>query len=296
MRSWKREREEGPSPRARSALRPRARPAVAAVLGLGLSGIGATGLPAQEDFRSAEAGRPTLVEDAVPLAFREWEFEAGARGTIDEAGGGLLATFEVMAGLLRNGHVGIEVETGLEGASRSSATSGGIEAVTVFAFRSLWRETSALPAVAVRLDVSTPGTGSLGHDGWRAGLLGLATRSLGRLRFHGNGGYTVAERTDADDYWRAGLGADYPLGLFSRSILADIYAEIPVDAGRTRLWAELGTRLQLGNRSVLDLGLATRLDRWDAGAANVELVVGITRVFGAPGRVRVGPYPDPTLR
>ena len=56
----------------------------------------------------------------------------------------------------------------------------------------LARETVSLPGVAVRLDASTPGAGAIGHDDWQLGVTGIATRSLGRLRMHGNGGYRIA--------------------------------------------------------------------------------------------------------
>ena len=65
--------------------------------------------------------------------------------------------------------------------------------------------------------------------------------------------------------------------------------------GRARVWFELGTRWQLANRSVLDFGVATRLDEWEAGNANVQLVVGISRIFGIPGLVRVSPVSAPRI-
>ena len=66
------------------------------------------------------------------------------------------------------------------------------------------------------------------------------TRSFGRVRLHGNGGYTAASQADGGDYWRVGLGSDYPLGLFSRALLADVYVEIPTSQARSRVWVEGG--------------------------------------------------------
>jgi hypothetical protein len=78
--------------------------------------------------------------------------------------------------------------------------------------------------------------------------------------------------------------------------MADLYTEIPVDTGPTRIWVELGTRLQVSNVTVIDVGLVTRLDEWDRGAANIGLVVGLSRVFGIGGLIRVPEYPDPRIR
>lgn len=261
-------------------------------------GLIAAALPgpvaAQEDFRAAELDRPTRVEDAYPIKFREWEFQSGLRGSLGEGDRGLLGLLEFKTGLFRNGQMGVEIEGGVERPSED-ATGGGIESASAHLLYGLARETVSLPAVAVRLDASTPGTGAIGHDDWQFGVMGIATRSLGRLRLHGNGGYRIAGEADGGDYWRFGLGADYPLGLFSRAILADLYVEAPVSAGRARVWAEIGTRVQVSNWRVLDFGLATRLDEWDKGNANVEIVVGMSRSFGIPGLTRVPQYPNPTI-
>ena len=101
---------------------------------------------------------------------------------------------------------------------------------------------------------------------------------------------------DGDDYWRGGIAFDIPVGFSSRLIMGDLYTEIPVDTGPTRTWAELGTRVQVTNLTVIDLGLATRLDEWNRGFANVRLVVGFSRVFGIGGLVRVPEYPNPRIR
>lgn len=257
--------------------------------------VGPPALTAQEDFRAADPDRPILVEDAVPIKFREWEVEIGSRGVLGEGEKGLLGIFELKAGLFRNGQVGIEAEAGVEDEGPGTASRGGIESFGAHVFYHLRRDAGGGPALAVRADVSTPGAGGLGREDFGAGIKAIATRSFDRLRLHGNAGYAVASGADGDDYWLAGVGFDYPIGLFSRAVLGDVYMEIPVDEGPTRVWAELGVRLQTSNWSVLDVGLATRLDRWERGEANVELVVGLSRVFGIPGLIRVPRYPDPAI-
>lgn len=269
-------------------------PALAAAMGI-VAGAGSP-LRAQEDFRASDADRPTLVEDAIPLRYREWELEAGARGSIGEGERGLLALFELKTGLFRNGQVGIEAEAGLADPGAGFGSRGGVEMLGAHVMVQLRRETPGAPAFALRGDVSTPGAGALGREDFGARWKAIATRSVSRLRLHGNAGYAVGSTADGGDHWLAGLGFDYPVGLFSRAILGDVYLEVPAHAGRTRVWAELGTRMQMSNRTVLDLGIATRLDRWEAGEANVELVVGVSRAFGIAGLVHVPPYPDPAIR
>jgi hypothetical protein len=249
---------------------------------------------AQEDFRAADLDRPLRVEDARPTEFRAWELELGSRGSFEEGVSGLHGVLELKAGLIRNAQMGLEVESGLRSLGSGAGTDTGLEAVTAHLLYGVARETPSLPALAVRVEGSTPGTGAVGHEDAQLGVKAIFTRSLGRLRLHANGGYTVASDADAADYWRVGLATDYPIGLFSRAVLADVYAEIPTSQGRSRVWVDVGTRLQMTNRSVLDVGVATRLDQWGEDNANVELVIGFSRVFGLFGGAP--PYPDPSIR
>lgn len=255
----------------------------------GILFVAAAPARAQEEFRAADLDRPLRVEDAFPVDHREWEFEAGLRsvfGATDEVTGIL----ELKTGLFLNGQVGIELHGG-----RISGDEAGLESAALHLLQSFRRETWRGPALSARLDVETPGSGELGREGWALTARGLATRSFGRLRTHLNLGYTAADEADQDDFWRAGLAFDYPIGLFSRSVLGDLYAEIPSDGEDTRVWTTVGSRWQLTNRTVLDLGVGVRLDEWADGDSNVELVVGMSRGFGVPALVDVPPYPDPRL-
>ena len=266
---------------------------VVAWVGLGLG----TPLAGQEDFRAADLDRPILVEDAYPVKFREWEFEMGLRGGLAEGARGVELIAELKTGLFLNGQAGLELEAGAQdqGNGSEAGTVSGIETVRGHLLYNFNRETWSWPAFAVRVDLSTPGTGSLGRQDWGIGFKGIATRSLGRVRMHANGGYVAASADDAGDYWQLGLAFDYPIGLFSKAIVGDIYMELPVNAGRTRVWAEFGTRWQISNLSVLDFGIASRLDEWQAGNANVQLILGISRVFGLAALVSVPRYPNPRI-
>ncbi|MFQ5890771.1 MAG: hypothetical protein ACE5JR_12060 [Gemmatimonadota bacterium] len=261
----------------------------------GLAAIAGSVSPvtAQEDFRSADLDRPIQVEDAYPVKFREWEVELGIRGALREGGDGVSGIGELKTGLFLNGQVGLEIKAGGEDAEGS--TAGGIESAGAHLLYNFNRETWSWPAFAARLDVESPGAGRLGRENWAISGKGLATRSFGRLRIHLNGGYAAASAADGGDFWLGGMAFDYPIGLFSRAIMGDIYAEVPNGSGRSRVWLELGSRWQLTNLSVLDFGLATRLDEWERGRGNVELIVGFSRVFGIPGLVTVPSYPNPRI-
>lgn len=247
---------------------------------------------AQEDFRNTDLGRPLLTEDAYPIEFREWEFELGGRGRLveGETGNGAGAAVGLKTGLFRNVQVGLEVETALE--QQAGGAEFGLEGVGASLMYGLRRETWAGPALAVRGDTHAPGSARLGRDDWAFDLTGIMTRSFDRLRMHANAGYHIAAGSGNGDSWRVGVAVDYPVGLFSRLLMADMYAEVPVQGGRSRVWLELGTRWQATNATVIDVGLATRLDEWEAGRSNVELTVGIARAFGVPGLVAVPSYPD----
>ena len=251
---------------------------------------------AQEDFRSLDPDRPLHVTDAYPKKFMEWEFQVGLEGAWTQAGrralGGL---FELETGLFRNFEIGGGLELATEDEGGVSRT--GIEAVELDALYNFNHESWAWPAVAVQIGAEIPVGGDLSRDDWALGADLILTRSFAsRLRLHANSGYVIAARRDDDDYWRGGLAFDVPMGFGSRILLGDLYAEIPIDTGRTRVWAELGTRIQVSNVSVFDLGLATRLDEWEAGAANVRLVIGLSRVFGIGAWVDVPEYPNPRIR
>lgn len=258
-----------------------------------LAGLGAAPAWAQEDFRQSEADRPLLVEDAYSLKLREWEVELGLRGTVAEEGSALAGKGELKAGLFMNAQVGLELEAAVEGEGPGS--EAGLETVGAHLLYNFNREAWSWPAFAARADVRTPGTGAAGREDWSAVWKGIATRSFGRLRLHANGGYAVASDADGGDHWLAGLGFDFPVGLFSRAVLGDVFVEIPEDEGRTRVWLEAGSRWQVTNRSVLDFGLSTRLDEWERGRANVALVLGISRIVGPAGLTPTPPYPNPRL-
>ena len=251
---------------------------------------------AQEDFRSLDAGRPLKVTDAFPKKYLEWEFQFGLQGGWTEGGrrslGGLLG---LETGLFRNFEIGAGLHLATE--DDGASTINGLESLEVEALYNFKHEGWAWPAVAIQAGVEAPTGSDLSRKDWAWGVDLLLTRSFAsRLRIHVNGGYFVASAVDGDDYWRGGVAFDIPVGFSSRLIMGDVYTEVPVGTSPTRIWAELGTRVQVSNLTVIDIGLATQLDEWDRGAANIRLVVGFSRVFGIGGLVRVPEYPNPRIR
>ena len=251
---------------------------------------------AQEDFRSLDADRPLKVTDAYPKKYLEWEFQLGLQGGWTEGDSISLEGLLVLeTGLFRNFEIGAGLQVATE--DDGTSTTSGLESLQVQALYNFKHEGWTWPAVAIQAGAEAPTGSDLSREDWAWGVDLLLTRSFAnRLRIHVNGGHAVASEVDGDDYWRGGIAFDVPMGFSSRLIMGDVYAEVPVDAGPTRAWAELGTRVQVTNLTVIDMGLATRLDEWDRGAANVMLVVGFSRVFGIGGLVRVPEYPDPSIR
>ncbi len=274
--------------------------AVVVVVVAGLSGREAT---AQEDFLSLDAGRPLKVTDAYPKKYLEWEFRFGLQARWTDEGRRLFAgLIELETGLFRNFEIGAGLEVASEGGGTSDLLvhqhrSEDLHGLGVEALYNLKHEGWTWPAIAIQVGVKVPTGGHLSRGGSASSLDLLLTRSFAsRLRIHVNGGYVGAALLDGDDYWRGGVAFDIPMGLSSRLIMGNLYAEFPAYFGATRAWAELGTRMQVTNLSVIDVGLATRLDEWDRGVANVRLIVGFSRVFGIGGLVRVPQYPDPSVR
>lgn len=264
-------------------------------LALVLALCGVRDIRAQEDYRASDPDRPLRVEDAYPLKFLEWEWQAGSRTTLADGGeyeaSGLL---ELKTGFARNWQLGVEAHPAWR---RLSGTSfSGVEEFAGHVLFNFNQESTRLPALAVRGDFFAPGVGDVGREDVGGRVRGIATTSLARLRFHANGSYTWASQTDGGGFWSAGLAFDYPIGLFSKLVLGDVYAEFPEAGGDARVWAELGSRFQLTNSTVLDFGLTSRVDEWADGRANIGIVLGISRVFGIPGLVKVPAYPNPALR
>lgn len=266
------------------------------ILALTFAWPGSSPVAAQEDFRSLDVGRPLRTTDAYPKKFLEWELQAGARGQWSERGRRGIAPLALEVGLFPNLEAGVEMEPGYEDLQGGEA-AWGLEGVSLHALYNFNQESWTWPAVALQLAVESPVGGGLARNAWGAGGRVVATRSFAsRMRVHGNAGYAFQDVADGGDFWIGGLASDLPLGLSSRLVMADLFVEVPVAGGATRTWAEAGARFQVSNRTVVDVGLSTRLDEWVNERANVELTVGLSRTFGIRGLSPAPEYPDPSIR
>ncbi len=264
---------------------------------LGAVMIWGVGAEAQEDFRSLDVGRPLRTTDAYSKKLFEWEIQVGARGELGEGRRYGSMPLALEAGLLPNLEAGIELEAAFAKAD-GAESSWGVEEVGIHALYNVNQESWSWPALGLQIGVDAPlGGGSVSREHWGASGRLVATRSFAsRSRIHANGGYTVRKEADGGGFWVGGVAFDLPLGLSSRLLMADVYAEIPVEGGPTRTWAELGARFQVSNWTVLDVGIATRLDEWADDRANVEVTVGLSRVFGIRTLTPTAPYPEPPIR
>lgn len=251
---------------------------------------------AQEDFRSLDTGRPLRTTDAYPKKFLEWEVQAGARGELADGARRATMPLALEVGALPNLELGLEVEPAFEDVA-GVASAWGVEEIGLHGLYNFNQESWSWPATALQVGLEAPVGGDLSREEWGVSGRLVATRSFAsRLRVHGNGGYTAQGSVDGGDFWTGGLGLDVPLGLSSRILLADAFVEVPVEGGTTRTWAELGARFQVSNWTVLDVGLGTRLDEWTNDRSNVEITVGLSRIFGIRSLTPSPRYADPAIR
>ena len=249
---------------------------------------------AQEDFRHLDEGRPLRVEDAYAIKFREWEWEFGLRAAGVEGGaatGG--GTFELKTGLFRNAQLGFEVHG--EAARLDGTTNSGVEEIAFHFLYNINREGRRMPAVGLRADLALPGTGDLAIERPELRAKWMATRSFGSTRMHVNGARRWTLESTEPHEWEAGVALDHTLGLSSRLLAGDVFVQIP-DEGRAVVWVDVGARLQLTRQSVLDVGVFSRVDTWDADVPNLGLTLGISRGFGVRSLTPIPPYPRPRLR
>lgn len=232
------------------------------------------GASAQHDYRNLDRERPVTIEDAYPVEFRALEFMAPVSV---EREGGETATMlepEIMFGAFLNGMVGL-------GAPVMVGEDGGLAGLRPFAFHNFNTESPRLPAIALRLDATTP-VGALGGEGFLATATAIATRSFGVTRLHVNVAATIGDAADAplDDApgrWSAGLAIDHTLWRHSIALMADLQLVEPLGSGNQELIAGAGMRMQVTPTLVFDLGGARRLTD---GGPDLVLTAGFTRSLG----------------
>ncbi len=150
--------------------------------------------------------------------------------------------------------------------------SGDLRVGVIYNFNT---ETLTLPALAMSFEVDVPtGVQSKGVD---TNVTRILTRSVGRLRFHVNGSYTVhgsPQYQERSGMYRLVAALSYPIGYpyrFRETLIVDVYTQqsgLVDQSNHTGI--EVGLRHQLTSRIVLDGGLGTEL----VGAADRVAITG----------------------
>ncbi len=205
---------------------------------------------AQTDYYNTDAGRPVLVEDAFPTERYAFELQL-APLRLERVAGGVYnwgVEPEIAYGLLPRTH--LEVGFPLAWTDAAGPEDAFVLAgIDVSMLHNLNVETEGLPAFGIAAEAVLP-VGSLAPDRLYPSLKGIATRTFSFARFHLNARYTFG--TGADEImgvpehvgghpdvpagveeasrWMAGVAVDRTFPLRSMLLIADLYAEQPLDA------------------------------------------------------------------
>jgi len=214
------------------------------------------------DHNNVDAHRPLSFDDAESLAYREQALEFGLNLVWPRnrpLGAGLEG--EYLYGFARNSHASIGFEPSIGGRAGGADTSFDPGNVSLGLFHNFNRQYGNTPAFSLRGDVFFP-TGRHAQ-GTAFRLRGIASRQAGQYgRLHlnvdltGNPGARSGERE-----FQPGLVLGYsrPIG-YPTHFQTTGLAEVSVRSGEERgtgpvIGVGIGMRRQVGNRSVVDLGI-----------------------------------------
>lgn len=245
---------------------------------------------AQIDYRNLDDDRPVVTEDAYPI--ERYAFELIAPYTYEsEADGARLHALvpEVAYGILSNAQLGVKAP--LAAVDVGPETDWGLSGLRLFGLYNFNTEGPALPALSIRSDLSFP-VGSLGGEGTRFTLKGIATRTWGQTRFHLNvarafGSEDELAAAEPANRWAYSLAVDRTLFRQSVLVIGEIAAAEAVRGAPTEVNASLGARYQWAPTLVLDAGITRRL-RDDIGP-DFALTLGLSHAFALRGLMPVGP-------
>jgi hypothetical protein len=229
---------------------------------------------------SLEPERPISIEDAHAVPYRAFAISADWTqnwhgSTTNDYGPG----FSLRYGAVR----GLELGASVRYVSNPSSNSQrGISSgdLVLHALYDLRAETSAWPALAVRVGVEFP-TG-LDSEGTDLHLAGLATRTFGAVRAHANFAWTRlgdTTETERKDRIEGVAGIDVPTssrGLTDSLFLADVVVRSnPIHDKRTIVTLEAGERLRIGSQSVFFVGAGSDVTG-ETDRARFRLRAGLT--------------------
>jgi hypothetical protein len=257
----------------------------------------ATGRPlaAQIDYRNLDEGRPVRTEDAYPVERHAFELVVPYEYE-NEVGSGRVHVVapELAYGIAPNMMAGLKLPLAALDGGGPAGTDWGFGGPRLFAFYNFNTEGPALPAFALRADLSLP-IGDLAGDAARVGVTAVATRSWGRTRAHlngtvglGSGDGASASAIHGVPRWAASLAVDRTFLRRSLLIVAEVAARESAAGAPTELSMAVGARMQLTPTFVLDAGVERRLT--DRAGADLGLTLGLTHAFAIaallPGHAR----------
>lgn len=214
------------------------------------------------DHNNLDSGRPLRFEDAEAIAYREQALEFGfGLGWPRRRALGLSLDAEYLYGFARNSHLILGFEPSIGGRADDRETRFDFGDVSVGYFHNFNRQYGNTPAFSIRADAFAPS----GRDSQGLGIRvrGIASRQAGQYgRLHLNVDLNAnpgAPRGQREFHPGLVLGFSHPIGYPTRFDTTGL-AELSVQAGRNRgtgpvVGLGIGARRQVGNRSVIDLGI-----------------------------------------
>jgi hypothetical protein len=256
--------------------------ALFATLSLG-AGLGVTEARAQADYRNLDPGRPITIEDAQPVEFRALESEFGIPRFTRERRGHSLFSFEseFKWGVWKNTQFGMGSEYVIARVPGNTAfASRDSQFHLLYNFN---QEGRRLPAIALRPELSIR-SGGLGSRHEHGALKLILSKTLHNNRLHFNGAYTAGPTEESGrggelvSRYLYGAAYERTLPLKFLAIVADVYARKPIELTRTEVMFEIGMRLQLTPKWVLDAGISSGRLRPSAGA-DIGITFGMSRSY-----------------
>lgn len=251
---------------------------------------------AQSDYRNLDPGHPIAVEDAQPTEFRALEAQLSVPRYSHERKGEWLYAIEreLKWGLRKDMQVGVSSEFVVARSfANTVAASRDTQLHLLYNFN---QETPRLPAIAIRPELAV-GSGGLGSQHEHGALKLILTKTVHDNRFHLNGSYTVGPAEargrggDLVNRFFYGAAYEHTFPLKFVAVLADVYARKPIDRAETQVAFELGTRVQLAPKWVLDGGIAAGLR--PAASPDVGFTFGLNYTFSFRGLFATGRQPHP---
>jgi len=239
------------------------------------------------DHNNLDHNRPSRVEDAEPIAFREQELDLGLDlGWPRRGPSGGLFDLEYLYGIAPNTHVELGGRFAAGGVGERRDRRFEFAEASLGAFHQFQRETERSPAFALRGDLFFPT--ARGAKGLAFRLRAIASRTVGRQgRVHANLDLNAAPGAAADArnfHPTLTLGYSRPLG-YPRSFTRTLVADLAVRAGEARgggplLSPGIGIRRQISRQTVLDYGIQTDLIGFrGANRDRLRLIVGFSHSF-----------------